>query len=74
MPATTLSGLVRGLATLGGATFQPNVVDVAVLRDAEMQPERHRDLTARVCGLSARFATLTREVQDEIIARHAAGV
>jgi len=71
---TTLSGLVRSFAALGGATFQPNVVDVVTLQDAQAHPERHRDLTVCICGLSARSVTLTREVQDEIIARHAVGV
>jgi trans-4-hydroxy-L-proline dehydratase len=74
IPLEALSGLVRSFADLGGATFQPNVVDVVTLQDAQAHPERHRDLTVRICGLSARFASLTREVQDEIIARHGAGV
>ena len=57
IPATTLSGLVRSFAALSGATFQPNVVDVAMLRDAGTHPERRRDLTVRICALTACFAT-----------------
>jgi trans-4-hydroxy-L-proline dehydratase len=74
LPAGTLTALLRTFAELGGATLQPNVVSIEALRDAQRHPERHQALTVRICGLSARFVALTREVQDEIIGRHLAGV
>ena len=53
----------------GGLQLQINVVDDAVLREAQARPEKHTDLTVRVSGFSARFVTLSRRMQDEIIAR-----
>jgi formate C-acetyltransferase len=67
----TLTALIRTFASIGGATIQLNCVSTAQLRDAQRDPERHRDLQVRVCGLSAYFVALDRAVQDEIIARTA---
>jgi trans-4-hydroxy-L-proline dehydratase len=74
LPRDAVTGLVRTFADLGGATIQPNVVSLKALRDAQLHPERYQALTVRICGLSARFVALTREVQDEIIARHGAAI
>jgi len=54
----------------GGHIFQGNVMDVSVLREAQKTPERFRDLMVRVGGFSARFVTLSKETQEEIITRH----
>jgi formate C-acetyltransferase len=70
LPEGVLPAVMRTFARMGGATFQPNVVSVGQMREAQLHPERHEDLVVRVCGLSARFVALEREVQDEIIARH----
>lgn len=51
-------------------TLQPNVVSVEELRDAKENPEKHKNLIVRICGLSAYFVALTPEVQDEIIHRN----
>jgi pyruvate-formate lyase len=40
-------------------------------RAAQAHPERYRDLVVRVAGFSAFFVSLTRDMQDEIIARTA---
>lgn len=69
MPVAALSALMGAFVLQGGPTFQPNCVSVATLREARLHPERHRDLTVRISGLSARFVALAPEVQDEIIAR-----
>lgn len=53
----------------GGAQFQPNIVSVEKLRDARVHPENYRDLVVRLWGVSAQFVNLSREVQDEFIAR-----
>ena len=50
--------------------MQPNCNSVEQLRDAQAHPERHRDLIVRVCGFSARFVSLSKRWQDEVIARH----
>jgi pyruvate-formate lyase len=53
----------------GGQHIQYNFVDGRMLRDAQEHPERYRDLIVRVGGFSTYFVFLTREVQDDIIAR-----
>ncbi len=51
-------------------TLQPNVISVEDLLDAQKNPEKHKNLIVRICGLSAFFVALTPEVQDEIINRN----
>jgi len=34
------------------------------------EPEKHADLLVRVTGFSAYFAGLTRQVQDDLVARY----
>jgi pyruvate-formate lyase len=46
-----------------------NVVSTETLRDAQLHPEQYGDLLVRISGFSARFVELTRQTQDEIIAR-----
>ncbi len=64
-----LSHLVRGYFKLDGHHMQFNVVQADTLRKAQAQPESHRDLIVRVAGYSDYFCDLSRELQDEIIAR-----
>jgi pyruvate-formate lyase len=54
----------------GGMIFQGNMTSVKQLEDAYEHPERYPNLTVRVGGFSARFNTLDRDVQREIIERH----
>jgi formate C-acetyltransferase len=46
-----------------------NVIDSAVLRDAQAHPEAHRDLIVRVAGFSVLFTTIDRVLQEDIIER-----
>ena len=69
-----MTNLLLGFAAHGGPTIQPNVVSVAALVDAKSNPDRHRDLIVRICGLSVFFTSLSPKVQDEIIARNVYGV
>ena len=39
------------------------------LRDAQIHPEKHRDLIVRVAGYSAFFNVLSKQTQDDIIER-----
>lgn len=55
--------------TLHGFHVQYNVVSRDTLLDAQVHPERHRDLIVRVAGYSAFFNVLSRQTQDDIIAR-----
>lgn len=54
---------------LDGFHVQYNVVSRDTLRDAQLHPERHRDLIVRVAGYSAFFNVLSRKTQDDIIDR-----
>lgn len=54
---------------LHGYHVQYNIVNRATLIDAQKHPEAHRDLIVRVAGYSAFFVTLSKETQDDIIAR-----
>jgi trans-4-hydroxy-L-proline dehydratase len=68
-----LAALVRTYFCMGGHHIQFNVVDSATLRDAQANPERHRDLLVRVAGYSDYFVDIGRDLQEEIIARTAQG-
>lgn len=54
---------------LHGYHVQYNVVSRETLLDAQKHPEKHRDLIVRVAGYSAFFNVLSRQTQDDIIAR-----
>jgi formate C-acetyltransferase len=66
-----LAQLVRSYFRMDGHHLQFNVVDEQTLREAQAHPELHRDLIVRVAGYSDYFCDLSRELQDEIIARTA---
>jgi formate C-acetyltransferase len=61
--------LVRSYFGLDGHHVQFNVVGAEALRAAQANPAEHRDLIVRVAGYSDYFCDLSRELQDEIIAR-----
>ena len=64
---------VRAFVRAGCQQLQMNVLDHAVLRDAQIHPERHRDLIVRVWGWSGYFVELDKLYQDQIIGRCAYG-
>jgi len=66
-----LQYLIRTYFDLGGMQTQINVVDRETLLEAQRFPERYNSLIVRVSGWSARFTTLSRKLQDDIIARTA---
>lgn len=70
MAPDKLSSVLKTFTLLKGPTFQPNCASVQTMKDAQIDPERHRDLIVRISGLSAVFVALTKEVQDEIIGRN----
>lgn len=61
--------LVRGFFAQGGMELQPNVVSNETLLDAQLHPDRYRDLVVRVSGYSAYFTDLGKPLQDDIISR-----
>jgi len=61
--------LVRTYFQLGGSQVQPTVADAKMLKDAQKEPEKYRDLIVKVGGYSTYFVDLGREIQEEVIAR-----
>ncbi|HUU44129.1 MAG TPA: trans-4-hydroxy-L-proline dehydratase [Acidobacteriota bacterium] len=61
--------LVRAYFRMDGHHIQFNVVGADTLRDAQIHPEKHRDLIVRVAGYSDYFVDLGTALQDEIIKR-----
>ncbi|OGD15950.1 MAG: glycyl radical enzyme [Candidatus Aminicenantes bacterium RBG_16_63_14] len=64
-----LKDLVRSYFRLMGHHIQFNVVTADLLREAQAQPEKYRDLIVRVAGYSDYFVDCSTELQDEIIHR-----
>jgi formate C-acetyltransferase len=69
MGIDNLAHLVRSYFKLDGHHVQMNVVTAETLREAQANPEKHRDLIVRVAGYSDYFCDLGKSLQDEIIAR-----
>ncbi|MDY3973876.1 choline trimethylamine-lyase [uncultured Veillonella sp.] len=61
--------LLRTASILGNGEMQFSYVDNEVLKKAQVEPDKYRDLIIRVAGYSAYFVELCKEVQDEIISR-----
>ena len=70
MSVETWEAVLRVFAEKGSHLLQPNCNSVEELLDAQKHPERHRNLMVRVCGFSARFVSLSKRWQDEVIARN----
>ncbi len=60
---------LKGYVQNGGTALQINILDPAMLKDAQAHPEQYRHLLVRVTGYNAYFVTVGRELQNEIIAR-----
>ena len=73
-PAEMVSGIVKSYFELGGVHIILNLLTVKDLEKAKTNPDEYGDVVVRVTGFSARFVSLAKEVQNEIIARsrHAA--
>ncbi|MBQ1502746.1 MAG: hypothetical protein IIZ35_01980 [Clostridia bacterium] len=70
---SALVSLLRGFVTLGGFFIQPDVVDAAVLREAQKHPEDYQNLSVRVSGWNTRFVTLNTEWQNMVIEQNECG-
>ncbi|MBQ8408512.1 MAG: hypothetical protein IJY39_06560 [Clostridia bacterium] len=64
-----LSSLIKSFCSLGGFFMQLDVADASLLREAQRHPENYSTLSVRVSGWNARFATLSKDWQDMIIAQ-----
>jgi formate C-acetyltransferase len=61
--------LIKAFFATGGSFVQFNIVDTETLRDAQRNPAKYRDLLVRVSTYSAYFVELSKELQEDIIAR-----
>lgn len=66
---SNVAGLLRAFVAVGEMQVQFNILDGRVLREAQRDPERYRNLTVRLWGFPAYFVRLPREFQDHLIAR-----
>jgi len=64
-----LLSLIKTYFDKPGFHVQFNVVDSNMLRDAQLFPERYRDLVVRVAGFSAYWVEMSRALQDQVIWR-----
>jgi len=61
--------LLKAFILLGGWYLNIDVIDSALLIEAQKHPEAYPNLAVRISGWCARFHTLSREWQDMIIQR-----
>ncbi|MFC1931274.1 glycyl radical protein [Chloroflexota bacterium] len=65
-----LASLIRTyLVDLKGYQLQFNIVSADTLKEAQMNPEKYKDLVVKVAGYCAQFISLDKRLQDQIIFR-----
>lgn len=70
---SALTAILHTFIRLGGWYLQVNVLDQETLREAQRHPELFPNLTVRISGWSARFATLDPKWQEMVIQRTVQG-
>lgn len=61
------AGIVWTYLALGGFALHLNVFDGKVLRAAQADPEKYKNLQVRVCGWNQYFVNISRAEQDDFI-------
>jgi formate C-acetyltransferase len=69
VPPGVVESIIEYLQRHGALYAQFSVLDTDTLMRAREQPELYQDLVVRVTGFSARFVSLPRDTQNEIIRR-----
>jgi pyruvate-formate lyase len=64
-----LAKLVRAFFKQGGMQIQISVLDSKEMRNAQKEPEKHKDLIVRIGGYSEYFNILNKELQETVIKR-----
>lgn len=60
---------LKGYTENGGTALQINMLDPAMLIDAQQHPQNYRHLLVRITGYNAYFTSVGRELQNEVIKR-----
>lgn len=68
---TMIKAILSSFFELGGQQTNLSVVNQEELEDAILHPENHENLIVRVGGYTARFVTLDRHTQQDILSRTA---
>jgi len=63
------TAFLKGYVENGGTALQINMLDPAMLIDAQKHPQDYRHLLVRITGYNAYFTTIGKELQDEVIHR-----
>jgi formate C-acetyltransferase len=66
---TKLVHFIEGFRDLKLWHVQFNVINTDTMRKAQQNPEEYRDLLVRIAGYSAYFTELSKDLQDDLIAR-----
>jgi len=64
-----LSSMIRSFCDLGGNIMSIAFNDIEEMKDAQIHPEKHKNLMVRMGGLSAYFISLAPQQQKNIIKR-----
>ncbi len=65
----TLTDIFIAASQQGLCNVQFNTVDADTLREAQKNPEKHKNLAVRVSGFSQKFNLIDKQLQDHIICR-----
>jgi formate C-acetyltransferase len=60
-------GVLKTYFLKGGFAMHGNIFDAKQLKDAQIHPEKYKNLQVRVCGWNAYFVNLTKAEQDAFI-------
>ena len=66
-----LEGLLKAYMRREGFAIQFNVLNPEILRKAQREPEKYRNLQVRLCGWNVFFVDLRKDEQDEFILQSA---
>jgi len=68
-----LKGLLLAFMRAGGYSIHFNVLNQEILKKAQAEPEKYKNLQIRLCGWNVHFVNLSKQEQDEFILQAARG-